>query len=133
MLARLEAGLATIESILANDVTLGSVDVPGLAETPPAPTLLVERILAEIAFWRWRQDRLAVVGMNISTLTADGDRLKTEYCDSQVLVDGAGQVIAEGMAVSVAKEAESMTEIGNFVTEAKDRAKTDRAKGRRRR
>ena len=49
-------------------------------------------------------------------LTADGDRLKIGYCDSQVLVDGAGQVIAEARRET-----------------QEDRAKTDRAKGRRRR
>ena len=85
-------------------------------------------------------EQVEVVGMNISTLTADGDRLKTEYCDSQVLVDGAGQVIAEGMAVSVAKEAVAMTETARDFSQdearrepQEDRAKTDRAKGRRRR
>ena len=36
------------------------------------------------------------VGMTISTLSADGDRLKTEISDSQVIVDEAGLDIAEG-------------------------------------
>ena len=66
--------------------------------------------------------------------------MKTEDCDSQVLVDGAGQVIAEGMAVSVAKEAVSMTETARDFSQdearrepQEGRAKIDRAKGRRRR
>ena len=36
------------------------------------------------------------VGMTISTLSADGDRLKAEISDSQVIVDEADQVITEG-------------------------------------
>ena len=42
------------------------------------------------------------------------------------------ETMAVGMGVSVAKETESLTMIGNVVTVAKDRAKTGRAKGRRR-
>ena len=44
------------------------------------------------------------VGMTISTLSADGDRLKTEISDSQVIVDEAGQVIAEGVEVDIGLE-----------------------------
>ena len=44
------------------------------------------------------------VGMTISTFSADGDRLKTEISDSQVIVDEAGQVIAEGVEVDIGLE-----------------------------
>ena len=79
---------STIESILANDVTLGSVDEPGLDETPPVPTLLVAQRLAvegdDEAVWKqWRKERLAVAaqaGQVLRKLGGGWLRYQDEEC-----------------------------------------------------
>ena len=60
------------------------------------------------------------VGMTIFALTADGDRLETEICESQVIVDVAGEVMAEGVANDVALAENSCGDAENSREDADD-------------
>ena len=76
--------LDAAEAALLSDKDIDDVDV-----TSPA-SVHYHRLQFSLSLYTTATDLLTQagdVGVTISTRTADGDRLKTEYCDSQVLAE----------------------------------------------